>query len=292
MTSRRQKTYKNQDFAQYYDGVTIFWLIFSLFYIIGILGSNESGILILSPLMGCVGYQIGLRRNRNPVRWFCYGILLNIFIIFLILLIKVKETDPMIVRSREFSKPEESLKKRDLLKPNENIIFQQTATYKGGMPGYPKISEDCGIAFVLNNSFVFYDREIKFKLFFNEIKEVKLDFYQMSEARGFWAFGDGGRQLQQTKNTINLYYFDNKNVERSVNFQIHGAITIPGEEVKAREFLNHLLEFKEQFTVSHKQSVQQLDDFSKLEKLKTLKDKGVISDAEFEIKKKQFLDEI
>ncbi len=118
----------------------------------------------------------------------------------------------------------------------------------------------------------------------------------MSGLRGFLAFGDEGRQLQQTKNTIDIRYLDLKNVERNVKFQIHGAFTISGEEVKARELLNHLLEFKDKFLVSNNQSslnlTQQLDNFSKLEKLKSLKDQGVISDVEFESKKKQILDEI
>lgn len=118
----------------------------------------------------------------------------------------------------------------------------------------------------------------------------------MSGVRGFLAFGDGGRQLQQTKNTIDLQFIDDNNIKRNAKFQIHGAFTIPGEEVKAREFLNHLLEFKDRFIVSNHQSLSQnkpqLDNFSKLEKLKQLKDRGIISDTEFEIKKKQFLDEM
>ena len=118
----------------------------------------------------------------------------------------------------------------------------------------------------------------------------------MEAYRGFWAFGDEGRQLQQTKNTIDVCYLDNKNVERNAKFQIHGAFTISGEEVKAREFLNYLLEFKDQFIVSSHESLSQnssqLNSFSKLENLKKLKDSGIISDTEFETKKKQFLDEM
>ena len=208
----------------------------------------------------------------------------------------MKETDPVIVRSREFSQPKESLRKRKLLDFNENIIFQQTATYKGGIPRYPKASEDSGIAFILDNSFVFYDQQIQFKLSFKQILDAKLDFFQMSGVRGFLAFGDGGRQLQQTKNTIELNFIDDNKIERSAKFQIHGAFTISGEEVKAREFLNHLLEFKAHFMKSNNQSLSQnkpqLDNFSKLEKLKQLKDKGIISDTEFETKKKQLLDEM
>lgn len=296
MTSKRQKKYRNKDFAKYYDNVTVVLLVISLAYLLYILFNSGIGTFFLLLIMGFFGYYIASTENRNPVRWFCFGLLLNIFVLFLRLIIEVKETDPAIVRSREFNKPKESLKKRKLLDSNENIVFQQTATYKGGISGYPQASEDSGIAFILDNAFVFYDSKIQFKLLFSKIIEAKLDFFQMSGVRGFLSFGDEGRQLQQTKNTIDICYFDSKNIERNAKFQIHGAFTISGEEVKAREFLNHLLEFKAQFMESNNQSLSQnkpqLDNFSKLEKLKQLKDRGIISDTEFETKKKQFLDEM
>lgn len=296
MTSRRQKN-KNKDFTKYYDTLTVFLLVFSLFYIISIFSSNELDILVFSFIMGWVGYQIGLRKNRNPVRWFCFGFIFNILILPIIMIDKANEKEKEYRKNTKLlNNPKEILKTTKLLQVKENIIFQQIATYKGGIPGYPKASEDSGVAFILDNSFIFYDNQIQFKLFFNKIKEAKLDFFQMSGARGFLAFGDGGRQLQQTKNRIDISYFDRKNIERNAKFQIHGAFTISGEEVKAREFLNHLLEFKDKFMVSNNQSLSQnkpqLDNFLKLEKLKQLKDRGVISDTEFETKKKQFLDEM
>lgn len=86
MKSKRPQNPRSKDFAKYYDGFTIFLLVFSLFYILSIFGSNELGVLIFSFIMGCVGYQIGLNKNRNPVRWFCFGFLFNI-LIFLIMII-------------------------------------------------------------------------------------------------------------------------------------------------------------------------------------------------------------
>jgi Short C-terminal domain len=306
MTSKRQQDYRNKDFAKYYDGVTIFLLMLSFFFLVSIFSTNELGLgfFVFSFIMGCVGYQIGFKKNRNPVRWFCFGFLLNILIFLIVLTDYSNQQEKIHKKNKEiykknnrfYNNPQETLIKAKLLQANENIIFQQTATYKGGISGYPKASEDPGVAFILDNAFIFYNYEIQFKLLFKNIIEAKLDFFQMSEARGIWAFGDGGRQLQQTKNTIELNFIDDKSIERSTKFQIHGALSIPGEEVKAREFLNHLLEFKDQFMISNNQflsqSKSQLDNFSKLEKLKQLKDQGIISDREFEIKKQQFLDEM
>ena len=120
--------------------------------------------------------------------------------------------------------------------------------------------------------------------------EAKLDFFQLGGVRGILGLGDVGRQLQQTKNILELSYLDDENTERSAKFQINGALTIPGEAEKAVEFLNHLLEFKGKFEGKSTGSVG--DPLSRLEKLKKLKDQGVITEAEFEAKKRGLLDQL
>jgi hypothetical protein len=89
---------------------------------------------------------------------------------------------------------------------------------------------------------------------------------------------------------LELSYLDDENTERSAKFQINGAFTIPGEVEKAVEFLNHLLEFKGKFEGKSTGSVG--DPLSRLEKLKKLKDQGVITEAEFEAKKRGLLDQL
>ncbi|KPQ31640.1 MAG: Short C-terminal domain [Phormidium sp. OSCR] len=59
---------------------------------------------------------------------------------------------------------------------------------------------------------------------------------------------------------------------------------VQGEEIKAREFLNRILDFKHQFLKPevnvHKN--QEDDVFSKIDKLNDLKTRGIISEDEFE----------
>jgi hypothetical protein len=65
-------------------------------------------------------------------------------------------------------------------------------------------------------------------------------------------------------------------------------LTIPGEADRAREILNHLLEFKGNFAHSSPTS----DPMTRLEKLKSLKDQGAISEAEFQAKKSKLLEQM
>ncbi len=97
--------------------------------------------------------------------------------------------------------------------------------------------------------------------------------------------------MSKTKNILSITYLDNKNIEINAKFQIHGCLTIPGEEKKATEFLNHLLEFKEHFFKNLNNAEPENDAISKLEKLKILKDKDIITEEELERKKSKLLDE-
>jgi len=199
-----------------------------------------------------------------------------------------RDMESMTERNKEAQK--DNLSAKELLSSNEQIIFHQMASYRGGVKGYPNSSKNAGLAYVLDQSFVFHDSLIAFKLPHDRIIEAKLDFFQMGGTRGFLASGDVGRQLQQTKNTLDLYYLDEEGTERNAKFQIHGAATIYGEAGRATEFLNQLLEFKGSFL--DRSQNNQSDPISKLEKLKKLKEQGIITDSEFETKKKQLLDQL
>jgi len=177
--------------------------------------------------------------------------------------------------------------KKNLLDPNEQVLFYQAATYRGGVRGFPNSAQSSGFAFVLEHYFVFYDKDISFKISYEKVIDAQLDFFQLGGVRGMLALGDVGRQLQQTKNILDLRYIDEEGTERSAKFQINGALTIPGEAEKAAKFINHLLEFKGQF--AGKQATNKNDPISKLEQLKKLKDQGIINESEFEAKKRELL---
>lgn len=191
--------------------------------------------------------------------------------------------------SMQIDNSQDELIKRNLIEENEEIKFLQLATYKGGILGHPDPLEDVGYVLILSDSFVFYDKNISWKLPYKRIIDAKLDFFQPGAVRSMLALGEVARQLQETKNTLSLVYLDTKYTERIVKFQIHDALTIPGEAKKATEFLNHLLEFKEYF--SNIIENHENDAASKLEKLKKPKDSNIITKDEFKTKKRELLDE-
>ncbi len=202
----------------------------------------------------------------------------------------VKEKIKAEEEKKRLLEPKNQIITKGLAESNEQIIFYQSASYRGGIKGYPNQGNFCGYAFVLDGYFVFYDNEISWKLPYNKLIEAKLDCFQMEEGRALRALlSDTGRQLQETKNIVELHYLDIEGIERDARFQIHGASTIPGEAVKAREFLNHILEFKGKFLCQLPKS--NADTFFKLEKLKEMKDKGLITESEFQAKKRDLLDE-
>jgi len=258
-------------------------------------------ILINMVFCGTITGEIAQQKQLSFFEYFLLGFLLNILAIMLILDSPNKELkDELEAQTKkaqtdwqeaQVRSQKDFLKTKDLLATDEKIVFQQSSSYRGGILGHPQKATETGLAFVLSHSFVFQDKNISWKIPYERITEAKLDFFQMGGFRGFLASGDVGRQLQSTKNTLEISYFGDDNTERSAKFQIHGALTIYGEEEKANEFLNYLLEFKGQFA-SKSGSNNESDPLSRLEKLKYLKDKGVITESEFEAKKRELLDQL
>ncbi len=196
-------------------------------------------------------------------------------------------------KSVQNSHYEKELKDKNILTENEKVIFCQFATYKGGILGYPEPIEKVGNIFILSHKLAFYDEKKSWKLAYKKIIDTKLEFFKLEGIRSLLAVDESQRQeLQRTKNILSITYLDNKNIERNAKFQIHGSLTIPGEERKATEFLNHLLEFKEHFFKNLNKAETENDAISKLEELKTLKDKNIITEEEFNRKKSKLLDEI
>ncbi|MDD1415158.1 SHOCT domain-containing protein [Dolichospermum sp. ST_con] len=182
----------------------------------------------------------------------------------------------------------QELAKKRLLAANEKIVFYQWATYQGGVAGHPKASTSYGMSVVLDKAFTFYDQQITIKIPYENIVEAKLENFQVGSIRGILGSGAVAVQLQLTQNILSIRYMDTKGVERNAKFQVNGSRTIPGEGERAREFLNYLLEFKGDFVST---SVAP-DPGTQLEKLKALKDKGIISEAEFQAKKDKLLEQM
>lgn len=291
------------------DLVTVSLTILFLF-VLWFIFDSASFLLILPLLvLGCVSSCIALYKNQNFINWFFLGFL-GFFLwglpyIYLIFMpgedleeIRRKNQERKLKKElkNQERKLKEELENQKLLSLFEDatVVFEQTASYRGGLKGYPTHLEKAGMAYLTENALIFIQDILKCKLIYSDIMDVTLDNFQIEDHRSLLLDSDTARQLQNVKNIVNIKYLDEDSAERDVKFQIHGALMVQGEEIKAREFLNRILDFKHQFLKPeiHISQEQGDDVFAKLDKLNNLKNRGIISDDEFECKKAKLLEEI
>lgn len=278
--------------------------------------SNNFMVIALSTFLGLVYFafvNVGIiflgilaiipanaARNKGYTvwKWWCYGFIFIPLAAILVGALPPRPESPSFEleeRERKAKAQMQVIKERlNVLLHDEILVFKQSASYRGGVKGFPKRLEEMGIAYITNSSFIFLHSVMDFKLFHFRIIDATLDTFQMDEVRAFLASGDVARQLQNTKNVVNIAYMDEDDVERNARFQIHGAALIQGEELNAQEFLNYLFEFKKDFYKKDAISKPQdgRDAFIKMKRLKQLLDQGIITQNEFENKKKKLLDDV
>jgi len=318
--AKLQLNLEYKSFEDHLDSSTAFLIVCFLFGLWFIAYSGSFLFVLPLLVLACVSSVVAIYKNRNFINWFFIGFLgfflwglPYLYLVFMPAedLEKIRQENQERKLKKELENQERKLKKelenqeRKLeeelenqkilsLFEDENVVFEQAASYRGGLKGYPARLEKVGMAYLTKNALIFIQDILKCKPMYSNIMDVTLDNFQIEDHRSLLLDGDTARQLQNVKNIVNIKYLDGDSVERDVKFQIHGALMVQGEEIKAREFLNRILDFKHQFFKPevnvHKN--QEDDVFSKIDKLNDLKTRGIISEDEFECKKAKLLDEI
>lgn len=174
----------------------------------------------------------------------------------------------------------------------KGFVFSQAATYKGGLPDVPEEGKQHGIAAIYEDGFYFRDVNISLRIPHERIQRVDQETFQLGGVRAMLA-GINAMTLQNVRNTLAFHFLDDDGVEQAARFQINGAMTIPGEQVKANEFLNYLAKFKAQFGSARPAITDSgIDIEARLEKLERLKDQGLIRPDEYEKKREELLNEL
>lgn len=182
-----------------------------------------------------------------------------------------------------------------LLDVGEGIDFVQAASYREGHQAFPNETKKHGFLFVCQNHIVFRDQAMKWKVVWDDISSITLDKFKPSGMRAVLA-GANARMLQEVKNYFCVTYIDS--AEWTVKFQIHGALSIPGEGEKAAEVLGYTNKYKPRFGKNRdvgKQNaaVEQLNASDipvKIAQIKVMLEQGLIDNTEFAAKKKELLD--
>ncbi len=153
-----------------------------------------------------------------------------------------------------------------------------------------------GFIYVAADHLYYRDAPTFWSVEWERVRSLDLQNFRMSGTRGFLAaFGGGatGVMLQNVKNTLKVTYLDSQDMEWSVTFRIHGALTVPGEQQTAMEVLGQTNRFKSRFAKppgSKDNSASGPETVVvKLGQLTELKERGIISAEEFEAKKKEIL---
>jgi len=180
-----------------------------------------------------------------------------------------------------------------LVRPDSGeFVFSQSASYRGGLSGFPGQGKKAGFAVVFENCFCFFDNQVRWAVPYEKILRADLDFFQPSGLRAVLA-GTSAIMMQRVRNNVAITYLADEGTEYTAKLQIHGALSIPGEEAKASELLNHILRFKSRFARAvHAPQGGGDDVAARLEKLADLKNKGIITDAEYQAKRKDLLERL
>jgi len=175
--------------------------------------------------------------------------------------------------------------------PDMGYVFSQAATYQGGIAEYPTAGKRNGFFFVYEDGLSFLDNSVRWRMPYGRILRAELDFFQPSGVRAVLG-GLTTIMLQRVRNNVAVSFLDTEGTERTAKFHIHGALSIPGEEHKATEVLNHILRFKRSFARPGEPAQRHEDRASKLGLLAELKEKGLITESEYECKRREIIDSL
>lgn len=186
-----------------------------------------------------------------------------------------------------------ALQNSGLLAANDEPAFIQLASYREGLPEHPQESDNPGRIYIAAENIYFVDSKVVWKCGWTSVQEVGLDYFKPSGFRAVMAGGATARMLQQVKNNVAITYHDDHGTQWTAKFQVHGALSIPGEERKATELLGQIIRYKPLFR-KRLDSTSPIAEspHSKIEALFALKEKGIISEEDFETKKRELLSKI
>lgn len=190
--------------------------------------------------------------------------------------------------------------------PMEGAITRYQVIYVGGFPKKPKKKSDSlSLGFnVMEDSFIFKPENLAKKEWFGEEnfiipydKVTKLEIVkrQVSMTEAMMSSNGETKSLEQMNN-INISYLDGEGTEQMVRIEMLTGFNIYKQAEKCQELMDLLREKKilNKFRGEEKEGIKHSDDdvFAQIEKLASLKEKGLISEEEFNQKKTILLEKL
>lgn len=190
--------------------------------------------------------------------------------------------------------------------PIEGAIIKYEVTYKGGFPKKPQKKSDA-VWFGLNimeDSFIFKPElqakkdwfgEENFIIPYDKVTKFEIVKRQVSMTEAMLSSNGDTKSLEQLNN-INISYIDNEGAEQMARVEMLTGTTVYGQAAKCQELVDLLREKKilSKLNKEKSESAQSAGDdvLTQIEKLASLKEKGLLSEDEFNQKKAVLLEKL
>jgi hypothetical protein len=206
---------------------------------------------------------------------------------------------------KAFGDVKDSLKEQrnesNLLKqPLEGSYRRYEVTYIGGIESLPKSKSGAIGLNIMPDMFSFrptYSSKDWFTdldIPYDKINDIRIEKRTISTAEIFLGGCDNANQEQE--NNIVIEYVDKNNTKQTLRTEMLTGVTIFNQTAKCREFMDLLRQKDILENIESKKkpnnTTGNTDILEQLEKLSKLKDSGIISEEEFNQKKKTLLDKL
>lgn len=187
--------------------------------------------------------------------------------------------------------------------PLEGAIIRYQVIYVGGFPNKPQKKTDSlslGLN-VMEDSFVFKPENMARKQWFGDenfvvpyekVTKFEIVKRQVSTAE-FMLSSNGDTKSLEQLNNINISYLDNEGDEQMVRVEMLTGTTVYAQAAKCQELVDLLREKKILGKLNRESKPSSdTDVLAQIEKLASLKEKGLISEEEFAQKKAVLLEKL
>lgn len=190
--------------------------------------------------------------------------------------------------------------------PVDGAIIRYEVVYRGGFPKKPqKKSNSLSLGFnVLEDSFVFKPEilakkqwfgEENFVIAYDKVTKFEIVKRQVSMTEAMLSSNGDTKSLEQMNN-INITYIDDNGTEQMVRVEMLTGLTVYTQAAKCQELVDLLREKNifSKFNKETKENGQSSDNdiLAQIEKLASLKEKGILSEEEFNQKKSALLEKL
>lgn len=181
--------------------------------------------------------------------------------------------------------------------PVEGAIIRYEVTYNGGLPQYPK--EKAGAiglnimpdSFILKKTIGTKDWFEDFEITYDSIQSFEITKRQAGNWEMMLSSDSASARATEVDNVLAITYLDENGTEILLRLEMLSGFSVYNQDKKCQEMLDVLRQNKILNRLNKKASAEKsaVSSADELKKYKELLDSGIISQEEFDAKKKQLL---